>query len=444
MKRFTEILSGSAAVLFQVALTGWMFALSRINFDFIYMELNYFVLSAVLLCAYYLNLIIMRKGISAPLFILIEVAMVAAGVFAFVHSVETEPYELRTVIINSIIYCFGFAVAAFISWNPTNQNGILLRFDALAIMVVIMLVLDHFIGMPAARGCLNMCYVSLALTLMSAVSIKAGALGGRGSAVEGNGVLGRILLIILAGIMALIALLAVIYASSGVKSFSEFLLSLIKTCLNALKSAFLYLYGLLEKFVLWLSRFSRDVEMEAVGMQPGVGNPDIDAVQQINISIPGWIYAALAAVALAVLVYILFRLRKLKTAKLRPQAAVVIKVQRRSGLADALRELWDKIKAALAFRWNCLRYCRSPAGLLVWCEKKSPEELARLKGESGETYLLRIAALIGGESEKALAGLACAVERSFYSPKSESVSKELYRSVRKVKFKVSKQENSRH
>lgn len=438
MKRFTEILSGSAAVLFQVALTGWMFALSRINFDFISMELNYFVLSAVLLCAYYLNLIIMRKGIAAPLFIIIEIAMVAAGVFAFIHSIETEPYELRTVIINCIIYCIGFAVAAFISWNPTNQNGVLLRFDALAIMIVIVLVLDHFIGMPAARGCLNMCYVSLVLTLMSAVSIKAGALGGRGSAVEGNGVLGRVLLIILAGIMALIALLAVIYASSGVKSISEFLLSLIKTCLNALKSAFLFLYGLLEKFVLWLSQFSKDVEMEPAGMPQGVGNPDIEAVQQMDISVPGWIYALLAAIALAVLVCILFRLRKLKTAKLRPQAAVVIKVQRRSGLADALRALWDKIKAALAFRWNCLRYRKSPAGLLAWCEKRGKEEFARLEGESGEVYLLRIAQLIGGESGKALSTLACAVERSFYSPRSEGVSKELFREVRKVKFKVSK------
>ncbi len=438
MKRFTEILSGSAAVLFQVALTGWMFALSRINFDFVHMELNYFVLSAVLLCAYYLNYIIMRRSIPVPAFIVIEAAMVAIGIFAFVRCIETEPYQLRTVIINCIVYCIGFAAAAFVAWTPTNQSGVLLRFDALAIMTVIMLALDHIIGMPAARGCLNMCYVTLALTLMSAVSMKSGALAGRGSAVEGNGAMGRILLFVLAGIMGLIALLAVIYASSGVKSFSEFLLSLIKTCLNALKIAFLYLYGLLEKFVRWLSQFAKDVEMEAEGMQPGVGNPDIEGIAPMDVSIPGWIYAVLIALAAAVLIFVLFKLRKLRTARISSRAVSLTKVQRQSGLAAAIRELWKKLKSAIVFKWNCIRYRRSPAGLLVWCQKKGREELARLEGESGETYLRRIAGLIGGESAKALTALALAVERSFYSPKREGVSKELFRAVRKVKFKLSK------
>ena len=91
-----------------------------------------------------------------PLFVTLQLLLLAAGIFAFVKSIAIEPYELRTVIINCIIYCLGFAVAAYLSWMPTNHNGVLLRFDALAIMIVVMLALDHVIGMPAARGCLNM------------------------------------------------------------------------------------------------------------------------------------------------------------------------------------------------------------------------------------------------------------------------------------------------
>lgn len=439
MKRFTEILSGSAAVLFQVALTGWMFALSKINFDFVSMELNYVILSAVLLCAYYLNLIIMRRSMPVPLFIIIEIAMVAVGVFTFVRCIETDPYELRTVIINCIVYCLGFFVAAFISWSPTNQNGVLLRFDALAIMTLVLLVLDHFIGMPAARGCLNMCYVSLVLTLISAISIKSGALLGRGRAVEGNGALGRILLFILVGIMGLIAFLAIIYASSGVKSFSEFLLNVIKTCLNALKTAFLYLYGLLERFVLWLSQFAKDVEMEAVGAQPGVRNPNYEEVQQLDISVPGWIYAVLIGIAVAALLYLLLRLRKLKTVKISSRKAVLTKVRRQSGLAEALRELWKKLSEAMLFRWNCLRHRKSPAGLLAWCEKKSPEEIRRQSGESGEAYLLRIGRFLGAESETNFARLATLVEQSFYSNSYSEVPPELYKALKKTKFRIKKQ-----
>lgn len=438
MKRFTEYLSGSAAVLFQVALTGWMFALSEINFDFVSMEMNYVLLSAVLLCAYYLNLLIMRRGVPVPLFVLIELALVAAGIFAFVRSTKTEPYELRTVIINCIVYCLGFAVAAFISWSPTNQNGILMRFDALAVMTAVMLVLDQLLFMPGAKGSLNMCYVSIVLTVISAVSIKSGALAGRGSAVEGNGALGKILLFIVAGIMGVLALLVIIYASSGVKSFSEFLLNIIRACINAAKAVLSYLYTLLERFVLWLSQFFSDTPSEAIGALPGVGSAEVEITEEVAVNIPVWIYYILAALAAAAIIWLLLRVRKLKTAKIRSRAVVVGKVRRESGLMKALKELWLKLKEEALFRFRCLRYRRSCAGLLVWCEKKSPEELSRRSGESGESYLLRIGKVLGGDSELAFARLAELVERSFYSPRTANVPPELYRTIKKTRFKANK------
>ena len=145
--------------------------------------------------------------------------------------------------------------------------------------------------------------------------------------------------------MGLIALLAVVYASSGVKSFSEFLLSIIKTCLGAVKSVFLYLYSLLERFLLWLSQFAKDTEMEAVGNQMGMGDVAVEGPQQIELSVPGWVYAIFAVIALAVIVYILFKLRKLKTAKISSRPVAMTKVQRQSGFTAALRELWNKLKA---------------------------------------------------------------------------------------------------
>ncbi len=435
MKRFTELLSGSAAVLFQVALTGWMFALSEINFDFVSMELNYVLLSAIMLAAYFVNTIIMRRGIPVPAFILIQLAFLAAGIFAFVRSVSIEPYEVRTVVINCIIYCLGFVVVTFLSWNPTNQNGILMRFDALAIMIVIMLVLDHVLFMPGASGALNMCYFCLVLTVLASVSLKSGALMGRGSAVEGNPALGRIMLIVVAGVMGLLGLLVIIYASSGVKSFSEFLLNIITVCVNAVKTALLYLYGLLERLVRWLTQFMKEQPMEAIGAE-SVGSINTEMPDEVAVNLPVWIYYILGAIAVAVLVYVLFRMRKLRTVKIRSHAVVVTKVRRESGLLKALKELWEKIKLELRFRWNCMRYRRSAAGLLVWCEKKTPEELSRRSDESGEKFLLRLGLSLGGEAESALAELAGLVERSFYSPESISVPTGLYKAIKKTKFKM--------
>lgn len=439
MKRFTEILSGSTAVLFQVAFTGWMFALSEINFDFVSMELNYALLSAVMLCAYYINMLMMRRGVTVPVFAVVEIVLVAAGAYAFVKSVYIEPLVTRTVVMNCIIYCLGFAVAAFIAWSPTNQNGILLRFDCLAIMSIILIVLDDILSMPGAQGALSMCWVCLALTVLSSISIKSGALMGRGSAVEGNAAMGRILLFVLFGIMGGIAVLVVIFAASGVKSFSEFLLKLITTVFEALKTAFLFIYGLVERFLLWLAQFMDDAPMEAMPMEPGV-NMTVSMGEETVGAVPVWLYYALGAIAVGILVYIIFRMRKYRTVKVVSRVRVVTKVRRESGLGKALRELWERLCTELRFRFNCLRYRRSAPGLLVWCEKRADENLKRRCGESGERYLLRLGHSLGGEAESVLSELAELVERSFYAPAPVNVPQGLYRAIKKTKFKMEKTE----
>lgn len=439
MKRFTELLSGSAAVLFQVAMTGWMFALSEINFDFEYMGLNYVLLSAVMLLAYYLNIVIMRRGVPVPVFAVVQLVFVAAGIFAFINAAELVPYTLRTVIINCIVYCLGFAVAAFLAWTPTNQNGILIRFDALALMIVVLLVLDHVLFIPGADGALGMCVFCLVVTLLASISLKSGALAGRGSAVQGNPALGRIMLFVVFGIIALLAVLVVIYAASGVKSFSEFLLNIITVCITAVKAVLIYLYGLFERFVLWLAQFMKDAPMEAVGAGETVTvGPEIS--EEVEGEMPGWIYYALGGIGLAALGFIIFKLRKLTAVKVRSHAAVITTVRRESGLKKALKELWLKIKTELSFRYNCLRYRRSAPGLLAWCEKKAAGELSRAVDESGERFLLRLGSVLGGESGEALAELAALVERSFYSPCPATVPTPLYKKVRKTEFKAKKTE----
>ncbi len=439
MKRFTELLSGSAAMLFQVALTGWMFALSEINFDFESMGLNYLWLSAVMLAAYYINMVIMRRGVSVPVLAIINTILVAAGAYVFVKSVYLVPFQLRTVIINCIIYCLGFAVAAFIAWSPTNQNGILLRFDGLAVMCVLLIVLDEILVLPGAGGALGMCFVCLALSLLAAISIKSGALMGRGGAVEGNAALGRILLFVLFGILGALALVVIIFAASGFKSFSQFLLNIINAIVGGVKAVLRFLYEMLERFVTWLAQFFDDAPMAAVGMEPGA-DMNLPPGEEAMGSLPSWIYYVLIAIAVAAIVYIIFRLRKVRTTKVVRKAVVVTSVRRESGLKKALKELWERLRTELRFRYNCLRYGRSAPGMLVWCEKHAAEGMGRKTHESGQSFLRRLGTELGGESEKNLAELALLVERSFYSPKPATLPQELYRAIKKTKFKVEKSE----
>lgn len=434
MKRFTEILSGSAAVLFQMALTGWMFALSKINFDFAVMELNYLLLSAIVLAAYFINMAVMRRGVPVPVFAIIELIIVGAGAFAFVKCVRLEPFALRTVIINCVIYCLGFFAAAYLAWTPTSSNSILIRFDCLAVMSLVMIVLDELLTMPGAKSALMMCWICLALTLLAAISLKSGALIGRGRAVEGNAALGRIMLIVAFGLLGVIALAVIGFATVGFKSFSEFLLTILTAVVKWVKAALLYLYRLFERFMLWLAQFAKDVPVES-GETEAVPPMELPAGEELAAQLPGWIYYVLIAIVAAILVFVVFKLRKHRAVRVVSHRYAAVKVQRESGLGKALRELLERLRILLRYRWNCLRLRRSAAGLLAWCERKSPEEFSRRTDESGPRFLRRLSAIFG---EQCLENLALLVERSFYSPHPVTVPPALYKSVRKLKFKVEK------
>lgn len=434
MRRFTEYLSGAAVVLFQVALTGWMFVLSEVNFDFSHMKLNYIQLSALMLAAYALNLIMLRRGVSVPVYAAVQVFVVAGGVFVFIRAAEMEPFVLRTLVINCIVYCIGFVVTAMVAWVPTDQNGMVRRFDILAAMIALMLVLDHLLGFPGADGAVGMCCFSLLLTLLASVSLKSGALAGRGSAVHGNPVFGRILLFAVFGLIALIALLVLLYAASGIGSFSEFLIGILTACFEGIKAAFRMIVRLLDRLAQWLSQFSDDTSMEPLEME-GMGSLTLPPMEETEIVMPVWIYYLLAAAVFAVIAFVVFRLRKLRAAKIRPRVAVIVEARRESGLKAALRDFWKMLYGEMRFRFQCLRYRRSSAGLLVWCEKRAPEELRRSDNESGECFLRRLGKALGEGAEQTLAELACFVERSFYSPIPVEIPSELYKRVKRIEFK---------
>jgi len=275
--------------------------------------------------------------------------------------------------------------------------------------------------------------------LLASISLKSGALLGRGNAVEGNAAFAKILLIVLFGILGALALLVSVYAASGVKSFSEFLINIISTVISGVKAALIFLYGLFERFILWLSQFMEDTPVEAIPAMPG-GGMEVPPGEETMAPLPSWIYYILIGLAAAALVYIIFRLRKVRTAKVISRVTVVTRVRRESGLKKALKELWDRICTELRFRFNCLRYRRSAAGLLVWCERHAAETMERKTDESGQSFLRRLGRELGGDSESHLGELAGIVERSFYSPRPAIVPPELYKAVKKTKFKVEKTE----
>ncbi len=434
MKRLTEFISGVAAMLFQLAFTAWMFCLSEINFNFDALGLNYVLLGAILIAAWLADRFLLGRGVAVPVLAGVQLIFVAAGVWAFVSSAVIEPFVLRTVILNCIFYSIGFVIAIFVAWEPVTHIGILLRLDALVIMTVIIMALDAILGLMGAAATQTVCLAALAFCVLSAVSLRSGALEGRGSAVEGSPALGRIMLFTVVGVIAAMAAAVIAFAAGGVRSFSEFLLSLIRSAWQLIKAFLLWLYQLIERFILWLTSLfdpgpAGPIEMESM---EGMGDMEMDMG---TASLPGWVYWVLIALAVCAAAYILFRLRKVRTVRVKLQRSYVVSAKRENGFTAELRRLWKKLREALRFRVNCLCYARSAPGLLVLCERRAPEPCRRQCHESGEAFLRRLADEGCESGGEALAELAGAVERCFYSPAAEKVSRELARAVRRVKYK---------
>lgn len=167
MKRSTMILNGSSAVIFQVALTAWMFCLSSINFDFEALGLSFLHICAVPLILYYINFFLLERTVPIPVYIVTQLAFLALGIFLFIKTTVIDPLVLRTMIINGIIYATAFITAAFVAWDPVHTTGLLLRFDFLAIMMILLLLLDNIRVLPAFSSTAAMCGSALVFTLLT-------------------------------------------------------------------------------------------------------------------------------------------------------------------------------------------------------------------------------------------------------------------------------------
>jgi len=432
MKRSAAYLGGAAVALLLVALSGWLYCLSKINFDYTVMRVNFLWLSLGALAAFGVNCVLLRRGVPVPVFAAAQVLLAGCAVFVFLHSVHLEPVKLRTMLIVGAVYTLIWPATAFAAYEAPRKNALLLCFDLSAILLATLLLLDRFLELPALAPCAGMCLVSLAAALLALVAERAERLSGNAESVAGNRGAGRLLLALcFAAVLGLAALVAAV-ASGGIRTAAEACAAALRWLWTQILTGLRWLYGLLERFLLWLSRFAPDLPEEAGGGPAMTGMEEAEALQEMSLYLPWWFYAALGALVLALLAWIVWKLRRHRFGRVGVRSVRRATVTRRESEASgALRELLDRWKKALRYRLNCMLLRKTAPGLLAWCERKAPKCDARRAGESGEAFLRRLAE---ARAAPPLAELAALVERSFYAPAPTPVSAELYRAVRRTKF----------
>lgn len=432
MKRSTELMAGSATMLCLVASCGFLFCLAETQEAYTAMGFNFPCLSAVMLGSYYVNCMLTHRGIPLPLYATAQALLTAAAVLVFTHSVFLVPTSLKTGIFIGALYALCVLASAVIACEPVQQNGIIGCFDALAVLVIMLLLIDHYQSLQMAGPTFTMCGVSMVATIIAMMSIRAEKTDGKeavsGSPAGGRAMLGAALLIVV-----LLTVFVACFASGQVYSLAELLLYILNLCIHGIVAAAKFAGGLLLLFFNWLAQFVTmdDVPLEA----DGSGGMRQDAPMQTNTDIPGYVYVILAVIAAAAISFIIYRLRRIRIARSSHTLRRAVNVRRKSEFKNVTKRMLAALAAWVRFRYYCLHYRKTAAGLFAYCEWKMQIVSKRRAGESGEKFLRRLAGNdYPPETSHALTELAGYVERDFYRKASEPVPPGLYRTIHSAKF----------
>ena len=197
---------------------------------------------------------------------------------------------------------------------------------------------------------------------------------------------------------------------------------------TGIRNFFAWIWSGIEAFFGWLSRFFVMPEAEEINLLPETGMTGAEEAALEEIRIDPLIPAVIAgAVIAAILILVIYKLRKLKLSVSMGKASenvVISKTRRKAGF---FREKWRVLLKKLKFRKDAFVYRNTPPGVLVYMEKKAvKKKTPRRSGESIREFISRIAP---GENFKKLAD---DLERRYYGGEKFTLSSGDCRTLRKA------------
>jgi len=432
MKLKTELLSGSAAMVSHAAIVGWLFCLSKVNDDYSDMGLSLVPVCAFLLFAYLANCAILRWGTAFPVFAAANVIMCAFGAVLFVQCAFLEQGRIFPIVQGAILYVIFILVSAYIAYEPTNRNGLIIRFDIIALLSLVAVFIDHFKPLILLRETLVLCVFSMGFIVFALVAISA---QGRGSAAaRASALAGRFMVFGAASAVFILTAAVMGFTREGFSSLSQWCFVAIVKILQGLSHALDFLYSQFDRFLSWLSQFISSAPVEDFGELPTLAEgADFVMDAQVPGAVPLGFYIALADFFAVVVAFIIFRFRKARIFVTGRVVRRFAEAHRESFFWKALLNAAARALGRIVFEINYIRHRKTAAGLLVFCERKAKGAAGRRKGESSRAFLTRLSE--GRERENAKASLlrlADLTERAFYSENHAVVSGEDYKAIRAV------------
>ena len=349
--------------------------------------------------------LVLRKPRGFPLLATVTGVLFAAVLAVFILASVT-PMKFGYVFVLAV--GAGMAVGCPLNYavNRPQTHKHLMRLDVLVLVMVALLLCREALGIDV--GTVALMVIVLFMDAAAAVGLRMT----EGGAGEMQNAFKAVMVALggFVGLSALIGILVVVFSRSG---------AVTGAVLRGIGSFFRAVGGVFESFFRWLASLVKvDDTTEALHLEQGPSLAELESVnRQTEFSLDPVVLGVIAGVlVLAAVVALVLYLRKktyvrgTKTA-VSPSNTVV---RRTNGSFGAF---WDKLKAALRFRWTAFVKRNTPGGVLVYAERRAKRRRApRERGESMRSFLRRM------DPTGGLDGLADALDGEYYGGRKRSMS----------------------
>ena len=428
-----------ACAVFSVFVPFWAVVLQAESADIL--PLWPFLCIAIVFAA---GLLLKRTGMTLLKYTAVQIVLTAAELVFLWFMIKAPSDALRFKAFVLVTFAIDAGICAGAAVSDIKTGSLMHRFDVCILLLVVTLIAGGYSDLPSISSALFMTFAALILLLISVVVLRTETRKTSGN--KAGIIIPIIVFVIVLGAAVLLGQVA----AGGVQTAVSALASGIKAVGGAIASAAVFLWGRWITFCNWIASYFEPGEEIPLNIEENERPPETVDPQEFSPAsvIVLYILTALliAAVVTAIILYLKKRSVKMRLIGIRDNRAAV----RSGGFGASLKDLVQKISDRIRYRYNCIRFRNTPAGLLAWCEARATGKKRRLDSESGPEFLRRLAEAVEGngrntgsgdeyslqlsESRNALSELADLVERSFYSSAAPAADRELCRKIRSIRF----------
>ena len=370
----------------------------------------------ILLCTALCSMIftvLLRKPRSVPVLTVVTGVLFASVLAVFILASKT-PMKFGYVFVLAVGAGMATGIPLNYAINRPLMHKHLMRLDVLVLVLAVLMLCRTALGIDVGTETLMVAVLFMDAAAAVGLRMTEGGTGDSENAFKATLVaLGGAL-----GLAAVIGGLAAVFSRSG---------EVTGTVLRSVGSFFRVIGKGIERFFFWLASLVKvkddygELPLEEMGSIPEIEQTAVQSELNFDPAILGIVLCVLAVSAV---VFLLIYLRKKTVVRGTKSAAVPSNtVVRRKG--SAFEVWWERLKAAIHFRWTAFIHRNTPGGVLVYAERCAKKRrMPRQKGESMRQFLGRV------DKSGGLEPLANALEQEYYGGLGRTMSARTCREMR--------------